>query len=187
MKTPTKSENPDTYFTRRQICAGSAAAAVAAASATAATGQGTDAAEADYLFVQTADAMAFAAGENRLTLRGVSPVTLFFSDRPDRIAGNMATERFVPFWSEGKDSFLSDPPNADISVLEKGKLLQTVVVLQDPVLEGDDLHYTVRILEGEMPVLGENVSVFIDVIGMPRTPVSIAGADRRAFRRAAIY
>jgi hypothetical protein len=142
---------------------------------------------ADFLFVQTADGMAFSAHQNRLTLRSVSSVTLFFSDRPERIAGNMRTEDFVPFWSQGKDSFLSDPPNADISVLENGKLLQTVVVLRDPVLEGDDLHYTVQIIDGHMPELGENVSVFIDVIGMPLTPLSFAGADRRAFRRAALY
>ncbi len=38
-----------------------------------------------------------------------------------------------------------------------------------------------------MPVLGEDVSVFIDVIGMPLTPVSFAGVDRRAYRRAVIY
>ena len=51
----------------------------------------------------------------------------------------------MPFWSEGNDSFLSDPPNADLSILEDGELRQTVVVLRDPVIEGDDLHYTVQI------------------------------------------
>jgi hypothetical protein len=141
---------------------------------------------ADFLFVQTATAMAFDADQSRLTLRGVSPVTLFFSDRPDRIAGNMKTTAFVPFWGEGKDSFLSDPPNADLSIIEDGELQQTVVVLEDPVLDGTDLHYTVKIFDGEMPVTGENVSVFIDIIGMPLTPLSVAGVDRRAFRRAAI-
>jgi hypothetical protein len=141
---------------------------------------------ADFLFVQTATAMAFDADQSRLTLSGLSPVTLFFSDRPDRIAGNMNTAAFVPFWSEGKDSFLSDPPNADLSIMEDGELHQTVVVLEDPVLDGPDLHYTVRIIDGEMPVTGENVSVFIDIIGMPLTPLSVAGVDRRAFRRAAI-
>ena len=144
-------------------------------------------ASADFLFVQTARAMAFDADQNRLTLNGVSPVTLFFSDRPERIAGNMATAAFVPFWSEGADSFLSDPPNADLSIVEDGTLRQTVVVLRDPVLEGEDLHYTVRILEGEMPVLGESVSLFIDVIGMPLTPVSYAGVARRTYRRAVLY
>jgi len=39
----------------------------------------------------------------------VSAATVFFSDRPDRIAGNMTTAAFVPFWSTGQDSFLSNP------------------------------------------------------------------------------
>ena len=43
-----------------------------------------------------------------------------------RIAGHMKTTAFVPFWSTGKDSFLSDPPNADVSILEGDQLRQMV-------------------------------------------------------------
>lgn len=143
--------------------------------------------QADFLFVQTAKGMSFDKGAGRLTLTGVSPVTLFFTDRPERIAGNMSTGKFVPFWSEGPDSFQSDPPNADVSIVEGGSLRQTVVVLKDPELSGEDLSYTVEVIQGEMPESGAEVSVFIDIIGRPLTPVSFAGADRRAFRRAAIY
>lgn len=131
--------------------------------------------------------MSFDRTANRLTLTGVSPVTLFFTDRPERIAGNMSTARFVPFWSDGPDSFQSDPPNADVSIIEDGKLRQTVVELMDPVLSGEDLSYTVKLIQGEMPESGAEVSLFIDIIGRPLTPVSVAGVDRRAFRRAAIY
>ncbi|WP_255007428.1 hypothetical protein [Roseovarius sp. M141] len=172
---------------RRQVLTGTVGLAGAMLIPGAAVAQSADAANADFLFVQSADAMAFDADQNRLTLRDVSPVTLFFTDRPERIAGNMSTEKFVPFWSEGKDSFLSDPPNADVSILENGVLRQVVVVLKDPVFEEGNLHYTVKIIDGEMPVLGEDVSVFIDVIGMPLTPVSFAGARRRAYRRAVLY
>jgi hypothetical protein len=181
---PTTSQPTD--HRRRSLLAGAGAlAALAAGAAPAARAE--DTATADFLFVQTADSMAFDAHTSTLTLSGVSPVTLFFADRPDRIAGNMTTERFVPFWSEGKDSFLKDPPNADLSIMENGTLRQTVVVLRDPRLEGDRLTYQVSIIEGEMPVTGAQVSVFIDVIGMPLTPVSYAGAARRTVRRAAIY
>jgi len=145
-----------------------------------------DAKQADYLFVQTANAMSFDKATNKLTLHGVSPVTVFFSDRPERIAGNMKTSAFVPFWSQGKDSFLSDPPNADISVVEGKELRQIVAVLKSPELNGRDLSYTVKILQGEMPAKAEEVSVFIDVIGMPMTPVSYAGVARRGYRRAVI-
>ncbi len=171
---------------RRALLAGGATFAAALAAGRGVAAQDAEA-QADFLFVQTAKRMAFDADQNRLTLSGVSPVTLFFSDRPERIAGNMATAAFVPFWSEGADSFLSDPPNADLSILEDGTLRQTVVELRDPVLEGEDLHYTVRIVGGGMPLLGEAVSVFIDIIGMPLTPLSYAGVARRGYRRAALY
>lgn len=170
---------------RRQILAGGAGLAAMAATGTA-LAQDSTGDSADFLFVQTAKGMAFDASQNRLTLRGVSPVTLFFADRPERMAGNMTTERFVPFWSEGTDSFLSDPPNADLSVVVDGTLHEAVVVLRDPVLQGEDLHYTVQVTGGEMPVLGENASLFIDIIGMPLTPVSFAGVRRRAYRRAVL-
>ena len=128
--------------------------------------------------------MTFDKARNALTLRGVSPVTIFFTDRPERIAGNMKTTRFVPFWSEGQDSFKSNPPNADISVIDGTELKQIIVELQTPVLTGDDLTYTVKLLQGEMPATGADVSIFIDIIGRPWTPVSYAGVARRSYRRA---
>ena len=99
--------------------------------------------QADFLFVQTAKGMTFDKSTGKLTLEGISPITIMFSDRPERIAANMRTAAFAPFWSNGKDSFLSDPPNADISILEGDRLRQIVAVLHDPVLEGDRLSYTV--------------------------------------------
>jgi len=143
--------------------------------------------QADFLFVQNAASMSYANG--KLTLKGVSPVTVFFSDRPERIAGNMATSAFVPFWSDGKDSFSKDNPNANLSVLEKDKYNADIVVtLSNPVLKGDELSYDVKILEGTMPSSGGPASLFIDVIGMPLTPISYAGVARRtAYRRAVVW
>jgi hypothetical protein len=142
---------------------------------------------ADFLFVQTADAMTYHKPTNRLTLWDVGSSTLFFSDRPERVAGNMTTAAFVPFWSKGKDSFLSDPPNADLSILERGELKQVVVVLKDPELNQNQLSYSVEVIDGELPEKGSEVSVFIDIIGMPLTPLSYAGVARRSFRRAVLY
>jgi hypothetical protein len=143
--------------------------------------------EADFLFVQSAKGMTFDKAKNKLTLTGISPVTIYFTDRPERIAGNMKTTRFIPFWSEGKDSFKSNPPNADISLIDGKELRQIVVELQDPVLKGDTLAYTVKILQGDMPAKGTDVSVFIDIIGRPFTPMSYAGVARRAYRRGYYY
>ena len=138
----------------------------------------------DYLLVQTAKGLAFDKATSTLSLVGVSPITLFFADRPERVAGNMKTSAFIPFWSHGKDSFAKDPPNADVSIIDGDTMRQVVVVLQDPVLEGDTLRYTVKVLQGDMPAKGADVSVFIDIIGMPRTPMSFAGVGRRTWRRA---
>jgi hypothetical protein len=138
--------------------------------------------QADFLFVQNARAVAYADG--KLTLKGVNPVTVAFSDRPQRIAGHMMTSRFVPFWGEGSDSFLKDPPNATLSFLEDKEMADAVVELRDPKLKGEDLSYNVKVLEGAVPASAGAASLFIDIIGMPLTPVSFAGARRRMWRRA---
>ena len=140
---------------------------------------------ADFLFVQNAEGMSYADG--KLTLKGISPITVMFSDRPERIAGHMATKRFVPFWSDGTDSFLKDPPNATLSFVEDKALADVVVELRDPVLKGENLTYRVKVLEGKLPPEGGMASLFIDIIGMPRTPLSYAGVARRSWRRAAFY
>lgn len=175
--------------TRRILFVGASAFVASLASVKSALAQGAQepAKQADFLFVQTAKGMTFDKSASKLTLVGVSPITVMFSDRPERIAANMRTAAFVPFWSKGKDSFLSDPPNADISILEGDQLKQIVAVLQDPVLQGDNLTYTVKVVQGEMPATGSDVSVFIDIIGMPLTPLSFAGVARRNYRRAYFY
>ena len=174
-------------ITRRKFIAAAVAAPVVPLRSAMAQGvKEQSAKQADFLFVQTAKSMSFDKSTNKLTLEGVSSTTLFFTDRPERIAGNMKTTSFIPFWSTGKDSFLKDPPNADVSILEGDKLQQVVVVLQAPELKGDTLTYNVKVLQGDMPAKGADVSLFIDVIGMPRTPVSYAGVARRGYRRAVV-
>jgi hypothetical protein len=143
-----------------------------------------DAKAVDYLLVQTAKGLTFDTATSTLSLIDVSPITLFFADRPERIAGNMKTTAFIPFWSQGKDSFAKDPPNADVSIIEGETMRQVVAELKDPILEGNTLRYKVKILQGSMPAKGADISVFIDIIGMPLTPLSFAGVRRRAYRRA---
>lgn len=162
-----------------------ALAAAPAVQAVAASAE--EAKQADFLFVQTSKGMTFDKASNKLTLVDVSPITVMFADRPERVAGNMKTDRFVPFWGEGKDSFLKDPPNADISIIEGNSMRQVVATLESPELKDGNLTYTVKVLEGEFPDKGADVSVFIDIIGMPLTPMSYAGVARRSFRRAVIY
>ncbi len=139
-----------------------------------------------FLFVQNGRGVIFEKG--MITLKGVSPTTLFFSDRPMRIAGHYATDEFVQMWGQGKDSFASNPPNATLSIFQedRDKLIDVVVKLSNPRLEGDDLTYHVAILEGQMPAKGGICSLFIDIIGLPFTPLSFAGVARRWTRRAVV-
>ena len=137
----------------------------------------------EYLYVQTAHAVTFEG--NEMTLHGVSPTTLFFSDRPERIAGHGATTEVVQDWADGKDSFKKDPPNATLSILEVGdaEVEDLVVVLRNPRLKGDQLTYAIQVLDGTIPEHGGASALFIDIIGRPLTPVSMAGAARRTGRR----
>lgn len=135
-----------------------------------------------YLFVQNAHSISSEG--DKLTLHGIGPTTLFFSDRPQRIAGHGATAELVKDWSEGEDSFANDPPNATLSILGgEDEIVDVVMVLSDPVLKNDQLTYTVKVLDGTLPAKGGASSLFIDVIGRPLTPVSAGGVARRTRRR----
>ena len=136
----------------------------------------------DVLFVQNAKSVTINKG--KLVLRGVNPVTVCFTDRPARLAGHMPTSKFVPLWSQGKDSFLRDNPNATLSVFHGDKASDLVVELSNPRLSGNDLSYDVKVLGSRLLAQGGACALFIDIIGMPRTPFSFAGAARRGFRRA---
>ena len=125
--------------------------------------------------------MSYRDGE--LTLSKLAPTTLLFSDRPDRVTAHLASEEFVNSWDKGKDSFASNPPNAALSIFHEDGVSDVVVELTQPVLQGDQLTYTVAILDGDMPAKGGPNSLFIDVIGRPLSPVSIMGVRRRERRR----
>ena len=141
--------------------------------------------EVEYLFVLTAESATLADGV--LTMGDVNPATLYFSDRPDRLAGHETTEEFVASWGEGDDSFASKPPNATLSVLSGPEPQDVVVVLREPRLEGGDLEFSVEVLEGNPEIAGGANSLFIDIIGRPLTPMSYAGVARRTTRRAFLY
>ena len=86
-------------------------------------------------------------------------------------------------WSRGDDSFASNPPNAVLSILDGEEVDDVVVVLKEPRLSDGDLSYTVSVLDGKLPASGGASSLFIDVVGRPLTPVSVAGVRRRTRRR----
>jgi hypothetical protein len=122
-----------------------------------------------------------------LTLAGVSPTSIVFADRPVRAAGHLPTEALLDEWTTG--DFAKDAPNATVSVLSKDGVSahDVVVELRSPRLEGDRLTFDVRVLEGDLAGADGPAAVFVDIIGLPFTPLSFAGVARRTARRAYWY
>ncbi len=124
--------------------------------------------EVQLLFVQTAEDMK--ADDKTLRLVDVGKQTLYFSDRPVRIAGHMEMPTYLNEWKSGagSDNFTADPPNATLSVIDAQKSENTLVVVEisHPVIDGNDLVYDYKLIEGDMPRSGGVTSLFIDTIGV---------------------
>ena len=133
-----------------------------------------------FLFVQVADSgtlvpIAGASNHYLLTLKGVAPQTVYFSDRPARLAGHVTTDAFL----KGLGFLEKNPPNAAIEVEQAKEDEDTIVVeLRHPVYDGAKatLQYDVTILpdargglayydakrDNKLPRTFGNVSLFID-------------------------
>ena len=137
----------------------------------------------ESMFVQTA--ARIARDGTRLTLQGITPSTLYFSDRPQRVVGHLSTADFVDLWGVGDNSFETDPPNAVLAFIQPGEAVpgDAVIVIKEPQLKEGQLSYTIEVLEGTVPSTGGPVTLFIDPFGRPLSPVSVCGVRRRERRR----
>jgi hypothetical protein len=137
----------------------------------------------ESMFVQTAHGVT--SDGTTLTLHEVTPSTLYFSDRPQRVVGHMTTTDFVELWGEGDNSFEEDPPNAVLAFLEPGDQVpeDAVIVIKEPHLHDGQLSYSIETLDGNVPTEAGPVTLFIDPFGRPLSPVSVGGMRRRERRR----
>lgn len=123
-----------------------------------------------FMFVQSAEDFKADPAKNTFRLVKVNQQTLYFADRPQRLAGHISMADYLQEWTAraGKDNFAVDPPNATLSVYEPGKPENALVVVKitDPKVDGADLIYTYRILDGTMPAKGGPTALFIDWIGV---------------------
>ena len=99
-----------------------------------------------------------------LTMSGVAANSIVFADRPVRAAGHVTTEQFIMQWDKDKDNFIKDPPNATISVLggDGSKVEDAVVTLMSPKLDGGNLTFDVKVLEGSLSGAAGPAALFID-------------------------
>jgi hypothetical protein len=137
----------------------------------------------EALFVQSAHGLT--TNNSSVTFHGLAHSTLFFADRPQRVVGHLSSKKFVSQWGDGENSFAEDPPNAVVSFLEDGDATpeEVTVTIRDPQLDGDTLTYEVDVLDGKLPAKAGPCALFIDPIGRPLSPVSVAGVRRRERRR----
>lgn len=112
-----------------------------------------------YEYVQQAAAMTYDG--TKITLTGLAPATVFFSDRPYRLVGHVDNERFLSLWDAGS-SFASDPPNAALSVLSDTAGTPAIVELKSPSFADGALSYEVAVLSGTVPSEASDVALFID-------------------------
>lgn len=112
------------------------------------------------LFVLNAHGATLADG--KLTMTGVSPSSIAFADRPERLAGHIETAQFVDDWRKGEDDANIDPPNATISVLDGANVSDAVVTISKPVLDGDTLTFDAVVLEGGLTGAKGAAALFID-------------------------
>jgi hypothetical protein len=125
-------------------------------------------AQAQLMFVQSADDVRVDPATSTLRLVRVNQQTLYFSDRPQRITGSLRMADYLKTWHEGRDNFGADPPNATLSVYEQELVEPTLVVvtIMKPVVAGADLVYSYKVLEGKMPTDGGAATLFIDWYGV---------------------
>ena len=137
----------------------------------------------EALFVQSAHGLTTSNGS--VTFHGLAHQTLFFADRPQRVVGHLTSKKFVDEWGDGEDSFEKDPPNAVVSFLENGDEVpeEVTMTISNPQLNGDTLTYQVNVLDGTLPATAGPCSLFIDPVGRPLSPMSVAGVRRRQRRR----
>ena len=126
------------------------------------TASESDGDEPSLLYVQDADGGTLAG--DQLTMVEVSPNTGWFTDRPAREAGQIATEDFVTLWDED-GTFSEDPPNADFTCQTDGDTVNVVVELKSAVVNGRTLTYDVARI-GDTPAgdvdCDSNAHLFID-------------------------
>ena len=101
-----------------------------------------------YLF--TLAAKSGTLDGDKLTLKGI-PLVVYFSDRPNRIAGHITLEKFVGMWDKGVDNFDVDPPDAELAIYYESGDKHAVLIISAPEVKGDSISFIVRVFAESIP------------------------------------
>jgi hypothetical protein len=123
--------------------------------------------QASLLFVQMAQKIDYnkmGPTSGVMTLSDVPSQTMFFTDRPNRVVGNVPTSAFVTRWTtdKGPNGFATNPPNAAVTVFQSDGPKTAIVELRNPRLDGNKLSYDVKVLQGISSTQPAEGVLFID-------------------------
>ena len=138
----------------------------------------------ESMFVQTAQGID--SNGQTLTLRGITPSTLYFSDRPKRVVGHMTTGDFVDLWAIGDNTsrptrrtrcsrFSSPTPTRRTTPWWCSSSRTSTAPAISPTRSRCSREPSRRM---RVPV-----TLFIDPFGRPLSPISVCGIRRRERRR----
>ncbi len=134
----------------------------------------------EVLFVLLSQQASFHAIPNKhdtyeLSLRGVNPKVIYFSDRPKRLSNQIAIQKFIQQWKTG--AFKNSAPNAVMEAvrlnvktmqLQKGESSYPII-LMNPVYHAktNQLSFEIKSLPGSKVVLptsakSDYVAIFVD-------------------------
>ena len=125
--------------------------------------------QVQLMFVQTADDLK--ADGKTLRLVNVGQQTLYFSDRPVRIAGHMHDACLLDEWKARRrpgQFRAAIRPTPRCRSMSRGSNENTLAVVEisHPVVDGKDLVYNYKLIDGTMPKAGGATALFIDWIGV---------------------
>jgi hypothetical protein len=75
----------------------------------------------------------------------------------------MTLSELLPIVKEGPDSFVVNPPNSVLSTFREGQQpTEATVVMYDAIADGENLSFTVDVLDGHIPATFGPASLFVD-------------------------
>lgn len=76
-----------------------------------------------------------------------------------------------------------DPPNDKHSIFGEDEIVDLVVELNNPQIEDVKFTSDINLLDGDSLDFSKRPALLIDTVGLPLSPISVAGVSRSVVRR----
>ena len=124
--------------------------------------------EVSWLYVLRAESGSTQG--DRIVFNNADDKLVYFSDRPERLAGTLPLPTLPTLWTRGKESFQKTPPNAALALYENGishegehEEPETVIItLTDVDVSDDEVSFKYAVIQGTIPNDFGECSIFID-------------------------